>query len=162
MVEGVEGINRDFQATSCGLGVAAPAFGSAEIDPLCKMKVDTGVTRPCSRIASDSRGAGGRHQIAVVKIAGGDIEGDSGTQVNNCPSPDSPVDTVGADQVETVAAVGVSAAAFRTQVIGVGRRGSKSTGVDPSFCKKVLGEGGPSVSSGGLQAPGRTVAAGPP
>src|SRR5258708_3750001 len=114
MVEGVEGINRDFQATSCGLGVAAPAFGSADVDPLCKMKVDTGVPGPCARIASDCGGAGGRHQIAVVKIAGGDIEGDSGTQVNNCPSPDSPVDTVGADQVETVAAVVVCAAVFRT------------------------------------------------
>src|SRR5260370_13834873 len=105
MGEGVEGIKRDFQDCSRGLGVAAHALGSAEIEALCKMKVDTGVTRPCSRIASDPRGAGGRHQIAVGKIAGGDIEGDSGTQVNNCPSPDSPVDTVGADQVETVAAV---------------------------------------------------------
>src|SRR5258708_7180115 len=114
MVEGVEGINRDFQATSCGLGVAAPAFGSAEIDPLCKMKVDTGVARPCSRITSDSRRAGGRHQIAVVKVAGGDIEGDSGTQVNNCSSPEAPMETVGTDQVETVAAVVVCAAVFRT------------------------------------------------
>src|SRR6266446_8911810 len=119
MVEGVESINRDFQlghavlaasAADAGQsrhstssrnpgGAAVLAFGSAEVDPLCKMKVDTGVTRPCSRIASDSRGAGGRHPIAVVKIAGGDIEGDSGTQINNCPSPDSPVDTVGANQV---------------------------------------------------------------
>src|SRR6266404_4249833 len=114
MVEGVEGINRDFQATPCGPGVAAPPFGSAEVDPLCKMKVDTGVARPCSRIASDSRRAGGRHQIAVVKIAGGDIEGDSGTQVNNCSSPEAPMETVGTDQVETVAAVVVCAAVFRT------------------------------------------------
>src|SRR5713226_7289944 len=125
MVEGVESINRDFQlghavlaasAADAGQsrhstssrdpgGAAVLAFGSAEVYPLCKMKVDTGVARPCSRIASDSRRAGSRHKIAVVKIAGGDVERDSGTQINNCSGPEAPAETVGADQVEPVAAV---------------------------------------------------------
>src|SRR5712691_1344603 len=103
MVEGVESINRELQlghavlATSRGLGVAAIAFGSAEVDPLCKMKVDTGVTRPYSRIASDSQWASGRHQIAFVKVAGGDIEGDSGTDIDNRSSPEALVDVPGAN-----------------------------------------------------------------
>jgi hypothetical protein len=78
MVECVESINRDFQpghtfvatsrvaadhssraTSSGGSRVAAVGFGSVEADPLCKMKVDAGITRPCSRIASDSRRAVG-------------------------------------------------------------------------------------------------------
>src|SRR6267143_4736420 len=116
MVECVESINRDFQpghtfvatsrvaadhssraTSSGGSRVAAVGFGSVEADPLCKMKVDAGITRPCSRIASDSRRAGGRYHIAVVKVSGGDIERDSGTQINNCSSPEAPAEMVGAD-----------------------------------------------------------------
>src|SRR5258708_36587620 len=93
MVEGVESINRNFHlgrtvlAASRSPGVAAPAFGSAESEPPCKLKANNGVSRPYSRIASDSRWTAGRNQIAVVKVAGGDIEGDSGIEVNATSTP---------------------------------------------------------------------------
>ncbi len=116
LVEGVESINRELQlghavlaaspadagqsslpASSRERSITVLAFGSVEVEPLCKMKVDTGVTRPYSRIASDSRWASGRHQIAFVKVAGGDIEGDSGTDIDNRSSPEALVDVPGAN-----------------------------------------------------------------
>src|SRR5260370_38182857 len=81
------------------------------------MEVDTGVTRPRSRIAANSKWPIIWHSIPIVVESSGDVVGDAGIHADNRAGPEVPRQMIDADKVESMTAIVVGWPVFRAQVI---------------------------------------------
>src|SRR5712664_2613113 len=126
------------------------------------MEVDTGVTRPRSRISANSEWPIVWHGVTVVVEAGRYIVGDAGIHADNRAGPEVPRQMIEADKVESMTAIVVSSPVFRAQVIAIRGKRKHPTGIVHGLGKRVLPEKVEPVSQGRLQRDGQTMTAGPP
>src|SRR6267378_6028883 len=126
------------------------------------MEVDTGVTRPRSRISANSEWPIVWHGVSVVVEAGRYIVGDAGIHAHNRTGLEVPGQMIDADKVESMTAIVVGSPVFREQVVVICGKRKHSTRIVHGLRKRVLPEKVESVSQGCLQRDGETVTARPP
>src|SRR5258708_9759866 len=126
------------------------------------MEVDTGVTRPRSRISANSEWPIIWHSIPIVVESSGDVVGDAGIHADNASGPEAPWQVIDADKVESMTAIVVSSPVFRAQVIVIRGKRKHPTRIVHGLRKRVLPKKVEPVSQGRLQRDGQTMTAGPP